>query len=319
MEQHLRHLHALRYFEAAARRKSYSAAAIELSVTQAAVSQQIRGLEDNLDIKLFFRQGREMLLTSSGQKLYDSVNKGFREISAGLDMLKCEPMEGVLTVNTPPSFASLWLMPRLWQFTHTYPSTTLRVHADRERVDIRYTDTDIAIRQGIITNDELLNDVVCEPLYSEPVFPLCSATLAENLQFTHPDQVLNCMLIHGVNSRAFNWKKWFEVANVDWQQKDIQWMEVPTFDMALNAVMAGHGMCLATESLSRDLIDNGLLVKPFDIPLSPGVKYSLVYQKNSPRRKRVQAFIDWIKLQVDEQEQQSTKCCIKGSTIPQRI
>ncbi|MFD2177309.1 LysR substrate-binding domain-containing protein [Veronia pacifica] len=307
MDKNLRHLAALRYFEAAGRKKSYSAAALELNVTQAAVSQQIRALEANLDVKLFFRHGREMRLTSPGQKLFESTTRGFNEILSGFSMLQCEPLEGVLTINAPPAFASLWLMPRLWQFTHYFPSISLRVHADRKNIDLLHDEADMAIRQGVIEKGDIEDGIACEPLYSEAVFPLCSPSLAASMKFTDPAQVLDCLLVHGVNSRSFIWSQWFEKAGVNWRDKELQFLEVPAFDMALNAVTTGHGMCLATESLSRELINRGLLVRPFDIELLPGVQYSLLYQKVSPRRQRIQVFSDWLKGQITDQKTNNPK------------
>lgn len=302
MDKQLRYLSALRYFEAAARLKSYSAAAKELNVTQAAVSQQLRGLEDNLGCKLFFRNGREMQLTDKGHQLLAPITEGFEKIIVGLNRIQTEPLEGVLTVTVPPSFASLWLMPRLWRFTLENPTITIRIHSDIKRVAILHSDIDLAIRQGKITENDTVGSIRCEHLYQEEVYPLCSAELARSIQFDSPEKLKRCWLIHGVNSKEIVWSKWFEKAGVKFDNSALRWMEVPTFDMALNAVIAGHGVCLGTESLSKALIDQGLLVKPFDIGLTPGMQFSLLYDGASSRLPRIEAFRNWLFRELEQSQ-----------------
>lgn len=295
MENGLRHLNALRCFEAAARLKSYSKAGEELFVTQAAISQQIRGLEKTLGSKLFYRQGREMLLTAQGEILANHVTTGFDHILTGLNRAQCEPLNGSLTVTTTPSFASRWLMPKLWRFTMKYPEIPIKVIASPTEDDLRHSGIDIAIRQGQVNSPNLHNHF----LYEEPVFPICSPELATSLKLTKPEQLTKCWLIHGINSVAFTWAKWFEKAKVPYDEKQLLWMEVTTFDMGLNAVMAGHGVCLGTMSLAGDFIEKGLLVKPFDIGLTPGVRYTLLHNEHSPRLKRINVFKEWVNEEVE--------------------
>lgn len=129
MDRRLQHLNCLRYFEAAARLGSYSKAGQELFVTQAAVSQKLRQLESELDCKLFTRKGRDMVLTTEGKRLHEKVSQAFGLIVEGLNSTQNEPVEGVLSVITTPSFASRWLMPRLWKFSKDYPQTLIRIRS----------------------------------------------------------------------------------------------------------------------------------------------------------------------------------------------
>ncbi|HDY7736525.1 TPA: LysR family transcriptional regulator [Vibrio vulnificus] len=294
MDNRLRYLSALRFFESASRLKSYSKAAEELHVTQAAISQKLRQLEDRLGCKLFVRRGREMHLTDKGQILQKHVNDGFKNIVIGLNRIQNEPLEGVLNVSAPRSFSTRWLMPRLWKFTMEFPHVPIRVQ-NAKGIDIRHTETDVLIWQGDDTVEHL--ELEQETLFEEAIFPYCSPQLAESMKFTEPEQLLRCWLID-FNSASFNWDQWFHCANVQAKREGIQWMEVSTFDMAINAVVAGHGACLATESITADFVERGLLVKPFNIGLKPGVRISVISDPSSSRVLRINAFKEWLQREL---------------------
>ncbi|MGO1296124.1 MAG: LysR substrate-binding domain-containing protein [Vibrio sp.] len=297
MDNRLRYLSALRFFESASRLKSYSKAAEELHVTQAAISQKLRQLEERLGYKLFIRRGREMHLTDKGQILYKYVNSGFKSIITGLNRIQNEPLEGILNVSAPRSFSTRWLMPRLWKFTMEFPHIPIRVQHSKA-LDIRHTETDVLIWQGDESVEPL--ELEQETLFDEAIFPYCSPQLAESIKFEHPAQLLKCWLID-FDLASFNWQHWFQCANVNAQRDGLLWMEVSTFDMAINAVVAGHGACLATESISADFVERGLLVKPFDIGLKPGIRYSVVSDPTSSRVLRINAFKSWLQKELNNQ------------------
>ncbi|ENM6365479.1 LysR substrate-binding domain-containing protein [Vibrio antiquarius] len=299
MDNRLRYLSALRFFEYASRHKSYSKAAEELYVTQAAISQKLRQLEDRLGCKLFIRRGREMHLTDKGQILQSHVNDGFKNVITGLNRIQNEPLEGVLNVSAPRSFSTRWLMPRLWKFTMEFPHVPIRVQTVKE-IDIRHTETDVLIWQGDENVEHL--DLDQETLFEEHIYPYCSPQLAESMKFDSPEQLLNCWLID-FHSASFSWEQWFVYANVSAKREGIQWMEVSTFDMAINAVVAGHGACLATESISADFVERGLLVKPFNIGLNPGIRYSVISDPSSSRVLRINAFKSWLLKELSFQSQ----------------
>lgn len=297
MDNRLRHLSGLRYFEVAARLSSYSKAAEELFVSQAAVSQKIRQLEEQLNCKLFIRKGREMTLTQKGKTLLKHVSCGFESILSGLNHIQAEPFEGVLVVRSPPSFASRWLLPRLWKFSVRHPEIPIKVLTGCDTPNLKHGEIDVAIRQG---EDLCIEDgLSLEVLINEPVYPYCSPELARSINFKKPEDLLKCWLIH-FDSGCFPWESWFNTANVSTKDDSIQWMEVGTFDMGLTTVMAGHGVCLATDSLAGDFIERGLLVKPFDIGMTPGVQVNLCTDPDSPRKERIQAFTQWLHEEVSE-------------------
>ncbi|CAM2941591.1 LysR substrate-binding domain-containing protein [Vibrio mytili] len=290
MDNRLRFLSALHYFESASRLKSYSKAAEELHVTQAAISQKLRQLEERLGCKLFIRRGREMHLTDKGKILQHHVNDGFKHIITGLNRIQNEPLEGILNVSAPRSFSTRWLMPRLWKFTMAFPHIPIRVQTVKD-IDIRHTETDVLIWQGDERVEHL--DLEQESLFEEAIYPYCSPQLAESINFVRPEQLLNCWLID-FHSASFSWEQWFQSANVSTKREVLQWMEVSTFDMAINAVVAGHGACLATESISADFVERGLLTKPFDIGLNPGIRYTVISDPASSRALRINAFKSWL-------------------------
>jgi LysR family glycine cleavage system transcriptional activator len=293
MDKRLRHIALLRCFDAAARHQSYSLAAQELSITQAAVSQQIRNLEEHLQVKLFSRQGRSMRLTKQGNTLSESVGKAFSELSLGFDRIQIEPESGVLTVTASPSFCSRWLVPRLWKFSVLHPNVQVRALASTQYEDVRYSDIDVAVRQGEMQVDHVHQ----ETLFIDPVFPICSPRVFKEEQLTSPEKINQCWLVEaiGVGRSGFSWKDWFELAGVPVDPQCYNWMEVTTWEMGINAVLSGHGIFLTSGCMAQDLIKSGALVKPFDIQIEPGLRFSLLYDEESPRIARIRAFSEWLK------------------------
>lgn len=291
MDKRLRHIGLLRCFDAAARYQSYSKAADELAISQAAVSQQIRNLETHLNVKLFQREGRQMRLTQQGQTLAGYVKDAFRTLSTGFDQVQVEPEDGVLTVTAALSFSSLWLVPRLWKFAARYPNISVRAVSSVQFEDVRYSDIDVAIRQA----DHIDTDLYSEVLLQDPVYPYCSPNLPKHMTLNTPADLARCGLVEPINPGRFSWKNWFNIAGVKVSDKLINWIEVTTWEMGINAIVGGHGVCLATESLAQDLVAQGILVRPFDIAIEPGVTFTLIYDETSPKLARIQVFNQWLK------------------------
>lgn len=299
MDKRLKNLPLLRCFAAAAKHQSYSLAAVELSITQAAVSQQIRNLEQQLQVRLFRRSGRSMMLTKQGISLAESVNTAFDQLSKGFDLIQDEPLAGVLTITSSPSFSSRWLGPRLWKFSQKYPDIQVRALASDQYEDVRHSDIDVAIRQGEVLEAHVHQEV----LFYDPVFPVCSPAVFQQANLTDPSQINHCDLIEpiGCDSTSFSWKDWFQLANVPLQNKKVGWMEVTTWEMGINAVLSGHGIFLTSSSMVQDLLVTGALVKPFQTQIEPGLRFSLLYDEASPRQARIDAFTQWVKQEVATQ------------------
>ncbi|EEX34210.1 MULTISPECIES: LysR substrate-binding domain-containing protein [Vibrio] len=301
MDARLHHLPGLRYFEVAARLNSYSRAAEELFISQAAVSQKIRQLEDGLGCKLFVRDGREMRLTEQGKILFKHVSHGFEHIITGLNQIQSEPIEGLLCVNSTPSFASRWLLPRLWKFSTQHPNIPIRILTSCDAPNLKQGDADLAIWQGEQLDIESNKSFHKEFLFEETIYPFCSPHLAKSINLKKPSQLQACWLIH-YESGGYPWESWFAQAGVSMSKNSVRWMEVSTFDHAMKAVMSGHGACLASDSLASDYVERGLLVKPFDIGMTPGIQFNLFYSEDSPRKKRIQAFVNWLQGEISDQQ-----------------
>jgi len=295
MDQRLRNLPAFRCFSVAAKHQSYSRAADELAVTQAAVSQQIRSLEETLSIKLFRREGREMLLTDAGRVLAEHVSAALTTISNGLDKIQVEPSSGNLTVTTTHSFASMWLMPRLWKFSAENPCISISVIASHRYETLKHTEIDVAIRQGVCDEPGLVSELLCE----DPVTAVCSPKLYRE-DLSAPEDVTKCWLVESIDPGPYNWQNWLDVAGIEADSKELQWLEVTTWEMAINAVMAGHGICLSSQQVASEMIARGQLVKPFDINIEPGVKFFLMYDDDSPRRARIEIFRRWMQKELEQ-------------------
>ncbi|MEP1444835.1 MAG: LysR substrate-binding domain-containing protein [Paraglaciecola sp.] len=296
MDRRLRHIALLRCFDAAARHQSYSLAAQELSITQAAVSQQIRNLEEHLSVKLFVRENRAMRLTKQGKILAVAVSRAFEELSLGFDRIQIEPLAGVLTVTASPSFCSRWLVPRLWKLSALYPDIHVRAVASAQYEDVRHSDIDVAIRQGEMQDKNVYQEI----LIQDPVFPVCSPKVYQEQMLSRPERINQCWLVEAIGAGrwGFSWKDWFNLAGVPLDPKGNNWMEVTTWEMGINAVLSGHGIFLTSGCMAQDLIESGALIKPFDIQIEPGLKFSLLYDEESPRVARINVFTEWLKAEL---------------------
>src|SRR5499427_8883071 len=205
MRRRLPPLNALKAFEAAARSESITRAAEELSVTQGAVSQQVKALEATLGIKLFNREHQRLVLTAAGREYLAVIRDALDGIAAGTERLAQRHSSGVLTVSTSPDFAAKLLVHRLGRFAESHPEIDLRVSATAPRVDFAREDVDLAVRHG----DGKWPALDAVRLCSERLFPICSPKLVSgrNRIKTAAD-LLNFPLLH-MNDWT-TWARWFE-------------------------------------------------------------------------------------------------------------
>lgn len=285
-------INALHTFEAAARHSSYSRAAAELFITQAAVSQQIRGLEQTLGIKLFIREGRSMKLTEWGHRLLPWVSQGMAAFEQGIASLEREPLEGVLNVTVHPSFASRWLMPRLWRFVEKHPEVEIRLNAQTQLLPIGRGGMDLAIRYCKEVEPTLHSCL----LLKEYVFPVCATALAD--KFKAIESLYNTVIISGPDYAGSSWEKWLQEAGYQLDLKEIKRLEINSNSLALDMVLSGKGVALSRSVLADDLISNGLLTKLFDYCYKSDNGYHLVWDANSPRLKRIVCFSNWLKEEI---------------------
>lgn len=292
MIKELSYLTALRCLEVAARHQSYTLAAQELHVSQAAVSQQIRLLEDQLNVKLFHRKGRKMVLTAKGKTLARHLSEGFHKITEGIRLIRSEPTEGPLSVTTTQSFASMLLIPKLWEFYRAHPNISVRVVVSNEVEDLMHGDMDIALRYGFFEQSSLEQTT----LFEDPIVPLCSPQLLKDVDLTKIENITQCWLVNASSSpnNSREWEAWFKKVNLAYHPEKLKWLGVSNLDMALSAVMAGHGICLGSMKLAEQYIKTGALVNPLTQSLTPGIRYSFVHDTASPKLARINVFKQWL-------------------------
>lgn len=297
MSRRLPPLNALRAFEAAGRNLSFSKAATELNVTPAAVSHQIKGLEEHLGLPLFRRGPRRLLLTDAGQRLLPGVRQAFAGLSEAIAEVEDSAEDDVLTISVVPSLASKWLLPRMERFRRANPDLDVRLDASSHVVDFaRETDVDLALRHG--TGDYPGLEV--ERLTGGRLLPVCSPKLLEgDRPLREPRDLRHHTLLHvpwGLcGSTEPDWCDWLKTAGVD----DVDTERGPRFNhssYAIQAAIEGHGVALADEVLVSDDLAAGRLVHPFGQGVSGATPfaYFLVYPPHKGKLKRVQAFRTWL-------------------------
>lgn len=286
-------------FECAARHRSYSRAALELCISQAAVSQQMRQLEKRLEAKLFIRKAKQMCLSQKGEVLFKSCQEGLTIIKEGISQIHQEGIAGEITVTSTQAFTSLWLMPRLKNFARQYPDIQVRFMPSAGFENIKDSPIDLAIRFGTQVRANTSDELVSEYFGESPVFPICSAELATNLDMSSPRDLLSTWLVTLEEPGAYNWEAWFEEVNVTGCEQHKYWTRVNSTDTALTAVLHGHGITLAAPYLCQRHLDSGELIIPFSIPHPATVKRYMIYDPQSSKVARLNVFMEWLRKEID--------------------
>jgi LysR family transcriptional regulator, glycine cleavage system transcriptional activator len=293
MARHLPPLNALRAFEAAARHLSFTKAARELHVTQAAVSHQIKGLEEYLGVPLFHRHRKAVLLTEAGQLCLPGLRDGFDRLAAAVDSIRNLDNANVLTVTTSPSLAAKWLVPRLDQFRKAHPEFEVRIDASTNLVDFERENVDIGIRYGGGSYPGLESEL----LFEIEVFPVCSPRLCKGRHPLRSPQDLKWHTLLHTEWRARgeepDWRMWLLAAGAP----DVDWSRGPQFNdvtVAIQAAIEGHGVALGRGALVAADLKASRLVRPFRLSVAGRFRYYLVYPAAALKRPKVAAFRDWL-------------------------
>lgn len=263
MTVHLPSLNGLRAFEASARLLSFTLAAAELNVTQAAISHQIKRLEEQLNVQLFVRQNRALQLTRAAQDYLPAVRAAFEDLRRATERLVRPERQRVLTVSTIASLAAKWLVPRLINFQEAYPDIEVRISTSMREVDLRGEGIDLAIRHGKGDWPGLRADW----LMDEDWFPVCSpALMAGNRPLRRPADLADHTLIH-VEHYKQAWSLWLAAAGAPAEIAERRGLTFDLIMVALQAAIDGVGVALAGTSFVEVDIAAGRLVAPFDMAL----------------------------------------------------
>ncbi|MDT4846491.1 transcriptional regulator GcvA [Pseudomonas sp. CR3202] len=300
------YLNALRAFEAAARHQSFSAAAVELNVTPAAVGQQVRNLESWLGIALFTRAASgsaRLLLTDAARAALPDIREGFERLSLGVARLKDAGVHAELTITVSPAFASKWLLPRIERFQQAYPDLDVLLDTNSRSVDFQAERIDVGVRYGAGKWPGLS----AIRLMDEIMFPVCAPNYALLQDGSLPPEVLpRCTLIHDLSMAGYadypTWRMWLDAAGYSHVKTD-HGLRINNSAAVLQAATEGQGLALARSIMVKDDLDAGRLIRPFadrglDCPLTQA--YYVVYRPECGELPKVQAFRDWVLIEASK-------------------
>ena len=295
MGKRLPPLNALKAFETAARHLSFTKAAEELFVTQAAVSHQIKSLETYLSTKLFLRRNRTLLLTEEGQAYFMELRDIFSHLQEATDRLLALGSKGAITVAAPPSFASQWLVSKISQFSALHPDIDVRIKA----VDLDDGFLDETVDVAIYYGKGSWGRVHATKLHSEYLTPMCSPMLLQSGKpLSRLADLKHHILLHDSSRTAWkNWLRYFEVKGINVNQG-------PMFShtmLVLQAATLGQGIALSNTVLAKPEIEAGRLICPFDESIESKDAFYLVCHEGQSEVTKIQIFTEWMLMQVEDE------------------
>ncbi len=283
---------ALVTFEAAARHRNFTRAADELGVTQAAVSRQIRSLEDHLGVAVFRRAPKGLQLTRDGRRLYQAVTMGLEHIAATAADIRRVRGDAEVTVSTSVTFASYWLMSRIAKFRAAYPDIELRLVASAPVANMAVAGIDLAVRYG----DGRWPGVEATHLLDNEVFPVCTPGYLEGRPpLAEPADLLGETLLNLVeyDRNWVTWEAWLREFGVEGRPA----RRGPQFDnylILIQAALGGQGIALGGGRLADDFLASGALVRPIAATLRSESAFWLIVPREAPLSEPAALFRDWV-------------------------
>lgn len=288
MARRLPPLNSLKSFEAAGRLLSFTRAAHELNVTQAAVSHQIKLIEGYLDVTLFVRTPRKLVLTEQGRALLPDIIEAFDKLSIAIGAVRQEPSSKMISVRLAPSFAAKWLSPRLKYFWLQHPEIDLCLYHANPAVEFDREEIDIAVTYG--KGD--WPGVVADPILSLDFYPVCTpAFMTNDRPLSNIDNLRYYSLLHDANYEC--WSDWLKLAKIEGINAN-KGTIIDDTNVLIQAAVDGQGVALGSTTFVQDLLDSGKLVKPFDITLVNEFAYYVVCPEAHLKNSSVQAFKNWL-------------------------
>lgn len=283
-------LKSLQVFLVAGESKNFKQAAQQLNVTQAAVSQQIRLLEENLQSKLFERTNKQTMLTEKGRKLLPFIQRAFEELSSGVQVVTDDQNPQVLRISTVHSFSSLWLIPRLQEFQKLHPEIMVQLAPSSELIDFNQSNIDLAIRMGRGGYSDLME----KKIYDDNLIFVASSKMLVGINKDDPEQILRLPWIEDTSSgiqetfqaycKSINFK--YETLVPIIQSNDA----LPLIDSAVQA----RGFLLVNNSLVTEHLRSGRLVKLLNYSSKSPYSLYLVAPKQQFTWEKVKLFENWL-------------------------
>jgi LysR family glycine cleavage system transcriptional activator len=289
-------LQTLKAFDAAARHLNFTRAAAELNVTPAAISHQIKELEDQIGVVLFQRSSRAMQLTRPGEILKRAVSDSLESLNHALQRIRQLEVPTQLRVTASPSIAAKWLVPRIDRFLAGNPGADVRIDVSQAALDFEREDVDVAIRFGRGHYPGLR----VEKIFGETVFPVCSPALLQGRKpIRQPRDLLQHTLIHldweAQDAVWPNWRMWMLAAGVT-DFDETRGLHFKQTSLAMEAAINGQGVALGELTIAAVDLASGRLVKPFELSLKgpPQFAYYLVSRDDANERPMITSFREWL-------------------------
>ncbi|MEF1310891.1 LysR substrate-binding domain-containing protein [Vibrio mytili] len=287
-------------FSVVAKSLSFTQASEELFLTQGAVSQRIKKLEAELGFSLFVRLTRRLELTEEGRRILMTLTNSFDNVFSEIEDIRFNELTGELYMGIAPTFAHLWLMPRLADFQKRYPTLNVKIRVKASKLNFQTEPVDLAIYYG----DDVHPDFYHQRLFDEVLLPVCSKEYAEQLGFYKSDQQLkDACFIHCTESLEFlspqaEWQQWLQQTNRDVDILGHHYV----FNhgaLAISAAINSMGMLMGRYHLVKPHLESGELVAPFE-SINSGLGYDLICPKGQEQRPRFQAFLSWMNQQIED-------------------
>lgn len=281
-------------FSVVAKFLSFTLASEELCITQGAVSQRIKKLEQELGFKLFVRLTRRLELTDEGSRILAVLTQSLDKIFSEIEDIRFDELTGELYIGVAPTFAHLWLLPRLADFQKSYPSLNVKVRVKASKLDFQNQPVDLAIYYS----NEPHNNFYHRRLLDEQILPVCSPAYAKQLGLFDSDAQLDrACFIHCTESLEFlsphaEWKHWLKETGraIDVEESYYVFNHE---ELSMSAARNGIGIAMGRYYLIKPYLDSGELVAPF-AAVDAGFGYDLICPRGHEQRPRFQAFAQWI-------------------------
>jgi len=282
-------------FEAAARYMSFTKAAEELNLTQAAISRQVRLLEENLGVALFVRSHRAVRLTTQGRNFQHTVSDALERLVYGAQELRTHHQGTTISVSADMAISTFWLMPRLSQFRSEYPDITIRLIASDDQMLTESDDIDVSIQlgQGGIDEQESIF------LFQAEVFPVCSpAYIKRYPNLKSEADLLETTLLRLEDERWnwLDWPAWYALNHIQLEgnRNDLY---INNYPLLIQAAMMGQGVALGWQHLIDDMLHSGNLIKPIKSSIKTSRGFYLVFPNKNEISPAVKKFNAWMMLQ----------------------